>query len=133
MIHVTACYSSKFANTVQSDPTPHAVPLHREAQFEVHKETVWERVRELMDTARYMASFDSRIVALTGTPDEIADVARKYRAIYKRVPTKDGYTMDHTATVYLMNREGKLASSLSYQEDQKTQLAKLRRLIAGPP
>ena len=94
---------------------------------------MWERVRELMDTARYMASFDSRIVALTGTPDEIADVARKYRAIYKRVPTKDGYTIDHTATVYLMNREGKLASSLSYQEDQKTQLAKLRRLIAGPP
>ncbi len=79
---------------------------------------------------QYMASFDKRIIALTGTAEEIAAVAKAFRAIYKRVPTKDGYTMDHTATVYLMDGKGGLAGTISYQEEPKIQLGKLRNLLA---
>jgi protein SCO1/2 len=79
----------------------------------------------------YMQNFDKRFIGLTGTPDEIAAVAKSFRAVYRRVPTSGGYTMDHTATVYLMNAAGELAGTLSYQEDQKIQIAKLRRLVQG--
>jgi protein SCO1/2 len=81
---------------------------------------------------RYLANFDPRILGLTGTPEEIADVARKYRAVYAKVPTKSGYTIDHTATVYLMNARGQLAGTLAYQESADTQRAKLKRLVAAP-
>jgi protein SCO1 len=80
---------------------------------------------------RYLANFDKRIIGLTGTAEEIADVTKKYRAIYAKVPTKDGYTMDHTATVYLMNAKGHFAGTLAYQENADTQRAKLKKLAAG--
>ena len=38
--------------------------------------------------------------------------------------------MDHTATVFLMDKAGKFAGTIAYQEEGATQLAKLRRLIA---
>ena len=79
----------------------------------------------------YLSSFDPAIIGLTGTATEIADVTRKYRAIYEKVPTKDGYTINHTATTYLMDRDGKFAGSLAYQEKAEIALTKLRRLIAA--
>lgn len=79
----------------------------------------------------YTDSFDPRIIGLTGTADQIAEVARAYRAFYRRVPTEHAYTMDHTATIYLMNAEGRLASTISYGEDHATAVDKVRRLIAG--
>ncbi len=79
----------------------------------------------------YVANFDPRIIALTGTAEEIADVARRYRAVYRKVPTSSGYTMDHTATVFLMDKAGKFAGTLAYQEAADTQLAKLKRLVGG--
>lgn len=79
----------------------------------------------------YLSSFDPAITGLTGSAAEIADAAKKYRAIYEKVPTKEGYTYNHTATTYLMDRDGKFVSTLAYQEKPETALPKLRRLIAG--
>lgn len=85
--------------------------------------------RELLRS--YIQSFDERIVGLTGSPDEIAAVAKAFRAYYAKVPTADGrYTLNHTATVYLMGRDGHFVSALAYQEPRDAALAKLRRLIA---
>ncbi len=79
----------------------------------------------------YLSNFDRRLIGLTGTAREIADVARAYRAIYEKVPTKAGYTMNHTATVYLMGADGKFKGTIAYQEKQALQLEKLRRLATG--
>ncbi|MDX2203871.1 MAG: SCO family protein [Hyphomicrobiaceae bacterium] len=79
----------------------------------------------------YLSNFDARIMGLTGTAEEIAAVARSYRAIYQKVPTSEGFTYNHTATMYLMDRNGRLASTISYQESEETQLQKLKRLING--
>jgi protein SCO1/2 len=83
----------------------------------------------------YLSNFDPRIVGLTGTPAEIAAVAKAYRAIYEKVPGKDGssYTFNHTALVYLMDRDGRFAGTLNYQEPEDVQLKKLRRLVSDPP
>ena len=77
----------------------------------------------------YLSNFDPRIMGLVGTPEEIAAVAKAYRAIYEKVPTKDGFTYNHTALVYLMGRDGRLSGTINYQESADTQLKKLRRLI----
>jgi protein SCO1 len=79
----------------------------------------------------YLSNFDPRITGLVGTTEEIAAVANAYRAVYQKVPTKDGFTYNHTALVYLMGRDGRLAGTLNYQETADVQLRKLRRLIAG--
>jgi protein SCO1/2 len=77
----------------------------------------------------YLSNFDPRITGLVGTPAEIAAVAKAYRAFYEKVPTKDGFTFNHTALIYLMGRDGRLAGTINYQESAETQLKKLRRLI----
>lgn len=80
---------------------------------------------------RYLANFDKRIIGLTGTDAEIAAVARAYRAVYKKVPTQTDYTMDHTATVYLMDAQGRFVGTIAYQEPAETQRKKLRRLVGA--
>ena len=82
------------------------------------------------DLKAYLANFDARIVGLTGTAAEIADIAKAYRAVYEKVPTSGGYTLNHTASVYLMDARGRFAGTLSYQESPAVQIEKLRRLLA---
>lgn len=82
--------------------------------------------------ARYLQSFDPRIVGLTGSEAEIAAVGKSYRAYWRKVPTDDGdYTMDHTASIFLMDRDGQFAGTISYGESMEVRLQKLRRLTAG--
>lgn len=80
----------------------------------------------------YLTAFDPRIIGLTGTKDEVAKVAKAYRAFYERVPNKDGtdYTMNHTASVYLMDGRGKLVSTLSFQESEEARQKKIDNLVA---
>lgn len=80
----------------------------------------------------YMSAFDPRILGLTGTTKEIAHVARLYRAFYQRVDSKDDdgdYTMNHTASIYLMDANGNLASTLTHEENPQIRAKKLRRLL----
>jgi cytochrome oxidase Cu insertion factor (SCO1/SenC/PrrC family) len=59
--------------------------------------------------AMYVKSFHPRLVGLTGTPQEIAAVAKEYRVYYKKVPdpkSTAGYTMDHSALIYVMGPDG---------------------------
>ncbi len=79
----------------------------------------------------YLSSFDPRIVGLTGSQSEIADVAKKYRALYQKVPTSTGYTMNHEASVYLMDKAGKFVGTLNYQEPAETQRKKLERFLSA--
>jgi protein SCO1 len=78
----------------------------------------------------YLTSFDPRIVGLRPSPEELPQVAKAYRVFYEKVATSDGdYTMNHTALVYLMDRQGKFFGTLDYEEAPDTRLAKLRRLL----
>lgn len=83
--------------------------------------------KDLMKT--YLSSFDPRIIGLTGTEEEIAAVAKAYRVLYRKVPTDSGYTMDHTASVFLMDGKGRFFAAANFQEPAETRLGKLKRLI----
>ena len=82
----------------------------------------------------YLASFDKRIRGFTGTPAQIAKIAKEYRVYYKKVPSSDGsYLMDHSAIIYLMTADEKFDTVIPYQVKDATALAKLRGLIATAP
>jgi protein SCO1/2 len=82
----------------------------------------------------YLSSFDKHIRGYTGTPAEIAQIAKEYRVYYKKVPTEDGgYTMDHSAIIYLMGSDGKFVTVIPYQEDDASALAKLRNVVSLTP
>ncbi len=82
--------------------------------------------------ASYMQAFDPRFTALTGTRPEIDKVTKEYRIYTRKVPGKDGnYTMDHTATVFLLNAKAELVSTIDYQEATDKALAKLKRVIGA--
>lgn len=71
--------------------------------------------RDTKDVMRgYVSNFNPAIRGLTGTRAEVDDMVKAYRAYSKRVPLEDGgYTMDHTAIVYLMDAEGNFVSPLN--------------------
>jgi protein SCO1/2 len=65
--------------------------------------------RDTPDLLRdYAASFDPRLVALTGTPRALAKVGRVYGAFFARGPADEAgdYALDHTSFVYLMGPDG---------------------------
>lgn len=84
------------------------------------------------DIGRYVALFDTPILGLTGTKEQIDTIVGAYHAFYEKVPTEGGgYTVDHTASVFLMDREGKLQSIIDHHESAETSLEKLERLVSA--
>lgn len=77
----------------------------------------------------YLSSFDPRIVGLSGTDEEIAAVAKAYKVFYRKVPTESGYTMDHTATIFLMDSKGQFYGTSNFQEAEYVRRNKLKQLI----
>ena len=65
---------------------------------------------EVLET--YVASFHPRFIALTGTEDEIRRVATSYKVFFQKVRPKgvDTYFIDHSAYVFLLDREGRFAT-----------------------
>jgi protein SCO1/2 len=81
----------------------------------------------------YLASFDPRIVGLTGSEPQIAAAAKGWNAFYNNVPDDDGaYIIAHSAYVYLMSRDDRLVGTLGFREAESEQLAKLRKLLEVP-
>jgi protein SCO1/2 len=60
--------------------------------------------------ADYVARFDPRLIGLTGTPEQIAAVARAYRVFYAKVerPETTQYLMDHSSFIYLVGPDGRV-------------------------
>jgi protein SCO1/2 len=62
----------------------------------------------------YLGSFDARIVGLTGDRAAIDAAVKAFRAYARKVPLKDGdYTMEHTALVYLMGKDGRFVGAFN--------------------
>jgi protein SCO1/2 len=79
---------------------------------------------------QYLEAFDDRIIGLTGTAEQIDSVAKAYKIYHAKVPLEGGdYTMDHTASVILMDADGRFFGTMDYEEEASVMLSKLKRLI----
>ena len=78
----------------------------------------------------YLSSFDPHLKGLTGPPQDLAKVISEYRVYARKVPLKDGdYTMDHTALVYLMDREGKFVAPFNLKRTPDEAATDLKRYL----
>jgi protein SCO1 len=78
----------------------------------------------------YLSAFNSRLVGLTGDLSAVATVAKAYHVYFKKVPLDGGdYTMDHTAIVYLMNKDGRFVTPFSLKRSPQDAADDLRRFL----
>ncbi|MES2027636.1 MAG: SCO family protein [Pseudomonadota bacterium] len=78
----------------------------------------------------YLSSFDPHLKGLTGSPDAVAKVIAGYRVYAKKVPTKEGdYTMDHTALIYLMDKDGNFVAPFNLKRKPEEAVADLKRYL----
>jgi len=76
----------------------------------------------------YLSSFDPHLRGITGDAEAMAAVAKAYRVYYKKVPTDKGdYTMDHTAIVYLMDKNGQFVAPFNMKRTPEQAAADLRK------
>jgi protein SCO1/2 len=78
----------------------------------------------------YLSSFSPRIRGLTGSQAQVDAMVKAYRAYAKKQPLKDGdYTMDHTAIVYLMDKNGAFVAPLNLKRAPDEIAAEIRRYV----
>lgn len=84
---------------------------------------------EIMNT--YISNFSDRIIGISGDPEKVYAMAKSFSIYWKKVDTSDGdYTMDHTASVLLLNGKGEFSGTIAYGENADTAMAKLKRLAS---
>jgi protein SCO1 len=78
----------------------------------------------------YLSSFDPHLRGLTGDADAIRAVTKAYRVYYKKIPLEGGdYTMDHTALVYLMSKDGHFIAPFNVKRPPEVAAAELRKYL----
>ncbi|WP_313192779.1 SCO family protein [Shinella zoogloeoides] len=89
---------------------------------------------ELM--GQYVGNVSKRITGISGPPAKVLDMVKGFRVYYRKVPLDeekpDGdYTMDHTASVFLLDATGRFTGTISYGENPDIAEKKLANLIKG--
>src|SRR6202166_1662452 len=78
----------------------------------------------------YLSSFDPHLEGLTGNPEEVSRAITPSGGYAKKVPLKDGdYTMDHTALIYLMDRDGKFVAPFNLKQTPEQAAADLKKYL----
>ena len=78
----------------------------------------------------YIGAIDEDTIGLSGTPAQMADLARGFGIYAQKIMLEDNdYTMDHTATVFLYDAEGRISGTIAWGEPEDFALAKLKNLV----
>lgn len=80
----------------------------------------------------YLSSdgFPPGVIGLTGTPQQVADAAKVYRAYFQKVGDGEDYTMNHSLTVYLMGPDGRFRSALGHDLGPERSAQLIQRVMA---
>jgi protein SCO1/2 len=82
---------------------------------------------------QYLSGFGTPIIGLTGTPAQV-EVAKAAFGVYSKKGKDDGtgsYLVDHTATVFLLGKDGEFEGTIANGEDQKATADKVKRLVGA--
>jgi protein SCO1/2 len=78
----------------------------------------------------YLSSFDPHLRGVTGTADGLAKIEREYRVYSKKIPEKNGeYSMDHSAVVYLMDKDGHFVAPFNLKRRPEASADDLRKYM----
>jgi protein SCO1 len=80
----------------------------------------------------FVKNFSPRLVGLTGSPEAVTAAAKAYRVVYSKVDLPNsagGYTVDHSALVYLMGPDGQYLAHFAYGTSAETMAQALRRYL----
>ncbi|AYD01497.1 SCO family protein [Neorhizobium sp. NCHU2750] len=85
---------------------------------------------------QYVSNVSDRIKGISGPPADVMAMVKGFKVYAKKVPVdaadpNGDYTMDHTASVFLLDHGGRFAGTISYGEDAETAEKKLANLIKG--
>lgn len=89
---------------------------------------------ELLNT--YLSNASDRVVGITGEPSKVETMARGFKVFFEKVPSDpknpDGpdYTMNHSASVFLLDGSGRFVGTIDYGENPDVAVQKLKNLIA---
>ncbi len=79
----------------------------------------------------YLSLFETPVIGLTGTPAQIEQVKKQFGIYSRKVEQPGGgYSVDHSAAVILLDKNGQFVATLSPEEGDKVALDKLKRITA---
>ncbi|SIQ54905.1 protein SCO1/2 [Rhizobium sp. RU35A] len=93
--------------------------------------------RDAPDTLKqYITNVTDRVVGISGPVDKVGEMVKGFRVYARKVPVDEkdpngDYTMDHTASVFLLNHGGRFAGTIAYGENPETAVKKLENLLKG--
>ena len=83
------------------------------------------------EVGKYAELFNSSVIGLTGTPAQISQVKKQFGIYSRKVPDQSGsYSVDHTATMLLFDRNGRFTGTIAPEESDNAALAKLGRITS---
>lgn len=82
---------------------------------------------------QYVSNVSKRVTGISGPPEKVLEMVKGYRVYYKKVPVDEknpngDYTMDHTASVFLLDANGHFSGTIAYGENPDTAVKKLENL-----
>ena len=83
------------------------------------------------EVGNYLKLFNTPVVGLTGTPAQVEQVKKQFGIDSRKVEQPGGgYSVDHTAAVILLDKNGQFVATLSPEEGDQVALDKLKRITA---
>lgn len=85
---------------------------------------------------QYISNVTDRVKGISGPPQKVNEMIKGFKVYAKKVPVDEkdpngDYTMDHTASVFLLGNGGRFAGTIAYGENPDTAIKKLENLIKG--
>ena len=77
----------------------------------------------------YLQNFNSSVIGLTGELNEINKFAKNWNVYWEKVSEGDDYTINHTATVFMINKEGNFTGTIAWGESDESIKLKLKKLL----
>ena len=81
--------------------------------------------------AQFIPSFDSRFMGLRGSVDEIAATTKAFKVYSSKVPSESrgGYTVDHSAGIYVFDKSGKIRLYVDYGETPADMASDIKQIL----
>lgn len=81
--------------------------------------------------AQFVPGFDNRFLGLRGTPEQTAETAQTYKVFFAKLANngKSGYTIDHSAGMYLFDKTGKPRIYVQYGQKPADIVSDIKTLL----